>query len=85
MIGVDKGLQSQGLGKILLADALKRIMKLSQDIGLKVVVLDVLNDGADALIRKRTDFYLRMGFKQLEAQPLRMYISLQTVRAAFES
>ena len=80
MIAVDRRHQRRGIGRLLLADALKRAVSAANQIGLKAVVLDVIEDGGPDITKKRRAFYLSMGFKSLPTRPLRMFISIDTVR-----
>ncbi len=82
MIAVDRRYQGQGLGRILLADALRRASAAAEHIGLKAVVLDVIEDGGHEATEKRRAFYAAMGFQPLPTRPLRMFISIETVRRA---
>ena len=61
-------------------NALKRAVSAANLIGLKAVVLDVIEDGGPGITEKRRAFYLSMGFKSLPTRPLRMFISIDTVR-----
>ena len=80
MIAVDHRHQGQGIGSILLGNALKRAVGAADQIGLKAVVLDVIEDGGPDITEKRRAFYLAMGFQSLPTRPLRMFISIDTVR-----
>ena len=80
MIAVDYRHQKQGLGRILLADALERAASVADQIGLKVVVLDVIEDGGQEITKKRYEFYTAMGFQSLPSRPSRMFISVETIR-----
>ncbi len=82
MIAVDRRHQGQGLGRILLAVGLNRAAAAADQIGLKAVVLDVIEDGGPEITEKRRAFYAAMGFQPLPARPLRMFISIETVRSA---
>ncbi len=84
IIGVDKSCQGQGLGQALLADALKRLLALSGEIGLAVVVLDILDEGGAGAMARRRRFYERMGFTALPSRPDRIFLSIKDVRAAFD-
>ena len=84
MIAVDRHYQSQGLGRILLADALKRSAAVAEQIGLKAVVLDVIEDGGPEITEKRRAFYAAMGFQPLLTRPLRMFISIEMIRKALD-
>ena len=80
MIAVDRRYQGRGIGSILLGNALKRAVGAASQIGLKAVVLDVIEDGGPDITEKRRAFYLAMGFQSLSTRPLRMFISIDTVR-----
>ena len=80
MIAVDYRHQNQGLGRILLADALERAVSVSDQVGLKVVVLDVIEDGGQEITKRRYEFYTAMGFQPLPSRPSRMFISIETIR-----
>ncbi|GAB4526663.1 MAG: hypothetical protein Kow00133_15500 [Amphiplicatus sp.] len=85
MIAVDRSAQGQGLGRILLADALKRLIPVADEIGIAVVILDVIDDDDDGpeAFRRRISFYERMGFRALPSRPSRMFLTLKDIRAAF--
>lgn len=83
MIGIDSREQGNGLGVILLADALKRIMKAADAIGLKAVVLDVVDDDGPEAYGRRRAFYQRMGFRSFPSRESRMFLTVKDIRAAF--
>ena len=82
MIAVDRRRQGQGLGRVLLADALNRAAAAADQIGLKAVVLDVIEDGGPGITEKRRAFYAAMGFQSFPSRPLRMFIGIETIRRA---
>ena len=82
MIAVDCRHQRRGLGRTLLADALSRAAAVADQIGLKAVVLDVIDDGGPEIMERRRAFYATMGFQSLPSRPARMFISIETVRNA---
>ena len=82
MIAVDRRHQGRGVGRILLADALNRAVAAADHIGLKAVVLDVIEDGGPDITEKRRAFYVAMGFRSLPARPMRMFISIDTARSS---
>ena len=82
MIAVDRRHQGRGLGRILLADALSRAAAVADQVGLKAVVLDVIEDGGPEIMERRRTFYAGMGFRSLPSRPARMFISIETVRNA---
>jgi GNAT superfamily N-acetyltransferase len=66
-------LQGQGLGKLLLMDALSRIIKVSrQGPAIRAIVVDAANPLANHL-------YSSMGFRQVDATPGRMVVRASAV------
>ena len=80
MIAVDRRYQGQGVGRVLLADALERSVTVANQIGLKAVVLDVIEDGGGEITERRRAFYTAMGFQSLPSRPSRMFMGIETVR-----
>ena len=73
-LAVDSSHQGQGLGAILLADALQRIEWAAQVVAVHAVVVDALNEDAAA-------FYQRFGFIPLPDQSLKLFLPMETVSA----
>lgn len=80
MIGVDQRHQSKGYGGDLLVDALTRITRIADDIGIALVMLDVLDCGNPVMVQKRKTLYASYGFAALSSNPLRLFLPLATVR-----
>lgn len=80
MIGVDKRYAGQGYGGDLLADALLRVARAAELLGIAVVVLDVLDDGNPHLVERRMRLYAGYGFLALPSNPLRMFLPVGTIR-----
>ena len=70
-LAVDLRSQGSGLGEVLLLDAIHRIVRVGDTIGVYAVVVDVLHERAGA-------FYERYGFLPFPSQPLRLYLPLRT-------
>ena len=81
MIGVDVRFAGNGFGGDLLVDALTRIARASNDIGIAVVMLDVLDRGRPDLVSRRLKLYTSYGFTALPSNRLRLFLPLATVRA----
>lgn len=79
MIGVDQKLSGKGFGGDLLVDALTKIPRAADDLGIAVVVLDVLDCGDPEFVAKRVKLYLSYGFTPLPSRPLRLFLPLATV------
>ena len=71
-LAVDLRSQGSGLGEVLLLDAIHRVVRAGDTIGVYAVMVDVLHDRARA-------FYERYGFTPLPSQPLRLYLPLRTL------
>ena len=74
MIGTHVDVRGKGVGSLLLADALKRCTRVSEQMGGRFVVLDAINDDAARL-------YGRYGFIPLPSTPGRMVVSIAKLRA----
>jgi len=70
----DSNYKGQGIGELLLADALRRAYQASSTIGAWAVVTDPINEKARA-------FYESFGFISLESG--RMFIPMETIKVSF--
>lgn len=79
-VAVHKDLHGQGYGTALVIDAMKRCVRIADQLGAAAIVLDVLSD---AHFDRRWKFYADLGFKPLEDpdNPQRVYIPMANVRA----
>jgi len=84
MIGVDAGYTGKGYGGDLLVDALTRIASAAENIGIAVVMLDVLDDGNAGLIAKRKAVYEAYGFTALPSNPLRLFLPIAAVQGLLD-
>jgi ribosomal protein S18 acetylase RimI-like enzyme len=73
-LAVATACQGSGLGKILVADACKRVLQASGDVAMMAIVVDA----KDAAARR---FYERFDFMLLPDTPRRMFLPLRSVRA----
>jgi predicted GNAT family N-acyltransferase len=74
-LAVDLKYKGQGLGKLLLVDALKRSHETSNTIGSMAVIVDPLNKEAE-------EFYLKYGFIKLPDSG-KMFLAMGTVATLF--
>ena len=72
-LAVDQSAKGHGLGKALLANALKRTAKISGELGIFAVEVYALNEQA----RK---FYLKFGLTELKDDKLHLYITLKKIK-----
>lgn len=76
-LAVEKNSEGQGLGARLLIDALQRIVTTSEDVAVKVVLVDAIDEDA-----KR--YYLRFGFIELPGHDLKLFLPIETVAQLFK-
>jgi GNAT superfamily N-acetyltransferase len=67
--------QGAGLGRGLLLDALQRVLRASDQLAVRAVTVDVLDDGA-------ASFYLHFGFEPSPLAPRTLMTPLDAVRRA---
>ena len=71
-LAVAKSHQGKGLGAILIADALQRIVQASRVMAVFAVIVDALND-------RVAEFYQQFGFIPLPSQPLKLFLPMDSV------
>lgn len=71
-LAVNQGYQGQGLGELLLMDALYRSLDQSYRVASFAIVVDAINDNA-------TDFYLHFEFLPFPDHPKRLFLPLKTI------
>ena len=74
-LAVDQRYQGRGLGELMLADAIKRVLRASDTLAVHAIIVDAKNDRAKA-------FYERYGFVAFVDAPNRLYLPLDTVLKA---
>lgn len=72
-----QSVRGRGLGEILLIDALKRSLRIADDVGVVAMEVRAKTDGVKS-------FYLRYGFEPLLDDPHHLYLSLETARQVVE-
>jgi GNAT superfamily N-acetyltransferase len=76
-LGVDSRLHGQGLGRLLLAQALRDCYEAGETFAFLAVILDCLNDAAKA-------FYKKWDFRELPGHPYRLFLSAKRLAAMME-
>jgi len=79
MIGVDRRFRGKGYGDDLLVDALIRIARAAEDVGIAIVMLDILDCGDPQRVEQRRRLYMGHGFAPLPSNPLRLFLPVGTV------
>jgi GNAT superfamily N-acetyltransferase len=72
-LAVDRSAQGCGLGSLLVVDALRRIELLADQVGIRAVEVDAIDDAA------RT-FYLKFGFVPLLDDPRHLFLPISLIR-----
>lgn len=80
MIGRNTRFKGKEYGSKLLLDCLTRIGRASTEVGIKLVVLDVMDCGDPGRTARRRALYLDYGFKSLPDNPHRMILPTKTIR-----
>lgn len=73
----DERVKGQGLGELLLVDAIKRILGASRTLAVFAILVDAKDDRAVA-------FYESFGFRAFPSQPNRLFLLTSTAAAAME-
>lgn len=68
-LAVSKIAQGNGVGALLIADAVKRVLSISDTLAVYALVLDAIDYSASA-------YYRQFGFVPFEQRPLRLYLPL---------
>lgn len=72
-LAVDQSAQGEGLGTLLLIDALRRVSHIADQVGIRAVEVDAIDESA-------RQFYLKFGFMELRDDPLHLFMSMQVIR-----
>ena len=72
-LAIDQSVRGHGLGRMLLADAIKRILGASDMLAIHAVIVDAKNTTAK-------QFYERFGFAPLQDNPMRLFLPLGAIR-----
>ena len=77
-LAVDKDRQRQGLGTHMMINAVERVIRVSQDLG-------IIGFFVDAKDNKARAYYEQFGFIQLPDNPLELFLPLATLRNAYDT
>lgn len=75
-LAVDSSVQGNDYGSRLLIHALQRINQTSEELGIKIVVVDALHE-------KARSFYERYGFQSLPGNELKLFLPIETIKQTF--
>ncbi len=72
-LAVDLQAQGEGLGELLLIDALRRADHISRYIGVRAVEVEAIDEAARS-------FYMKYGFVQLRDAPHHLFLPMRVIR-----
>jgi GNAT superfamily N-acetyltransferase len=73
----DERVRGQGVGELLLADAVRRILGAARSVAVFAIVVDAKDDNA-------VGFYRRFGFQPFPLQPRRLFLPTSTALAVLD-
>ncbi|MHC5936396.1 GNAT family N-acetyltransferase [Nostoc sp.] len=72
-LAVDSSRQSQGLGGVILIDALKRVLRATEQVASSVAVI------VEAIDEKAVNFYQKYGFQQFKEHSFKLYLPVKAI------
>ena len=72
-LAVDRSVQKQGLGALLLVDALRRAIHVSTQVGIRAVEVNAIDQSA-------RDFYVKFGFRALLDDYQHLFMPMHEIR-----
>lgn len=77
-LAVDETVQGQGVGAWLLQDAMRRALSVSDELGVRVLLVHAIDERARS-------FYERYGFEASATDPLNLQLLIKDIRATLKS
>ncbi len=74
-LAVDRSVQGRGIGALLLADAMRRAVSVSEEVGVRLLHAHALNDSARS-------FYMKFGFEESPTDAMNLQIIIKDIRAS---
>jgi GNAT superfamily N-acetyltransferase len=78
-LAVDRRHQAQGLGRILLVNAMQQCQRAGQILGVRLMLRDVAADAGESERARLQRFYASMGFRPLPGRQERLFLSLSAL------
>jgi ribosomal protein S18 acetylase RimI-like enzyme len=72
-LAVDVSQQGLGLGRNLVVDALRRVQRIAEEVGIRAVTVDAIDDRA-------RHFYEKFGFEPLLDDRLHLFLQMSAIR-----
>jgi GNAT superfamily N-acetyltransferase len=77
-LAVDASVQGEGVGAMLLADAMQRTLLVAEETGIRLLLVHAIDEEAKA-------FYLHFGFEASPSDPLNLQLLIKDIRATIET
>jgi GNAT superfamily N-acetyltransferase len=77
-LAVDRSVQGRGIGALLLADAMRRALSVSEEVGVRLLLAHALNDSARS-------FYEKFGFEESPTDAMNLQIIIKDIKASIGS
>jgi predicted GNAT family N-acyltransferase len=71
-LAVDERQKGQGLGALMLVDALQKALHASTQVASLAVIAEALDESA-------SNFYMKYGFRQFRQNPMKLYLPMKSV------
>lgn len=76
-LAVDESVQGEGVGAMLLADAMERTLLVAAEIGIRLLLVHAVNGDARS-------FYLHYGFEVSPSDPMNLQLLIKDIRATID-
>ncbi len=77
-LAVDESAQGEGVGAMLLADAMQRTLLVAEETGIRLLLVHAVDDAARS-------FYLRYGFETSPSDAMNLQLLIKDIRATIET
>jgi GNAT superfamily N-acetyltransferase len=77
-LAVDESAQGEGVGAMLLADAMQRTLLVAEETGIRLLLVHAVNEDARS-------FYLHYGFEASPSDPMNLQLLIKDIRATMEA
>ncbi len=76
-LAVDESVQGEGVGAMLLADAMQRTLLVAEETGIRLLLVHAVDEDARS-------FYLHYGFEASPSDPMNLQLLIKDIRATIE-
>lgn len=76
-LAVHGSVQGEGVGEMLLADAMQRTLLVAEETGIRLLLVHAVDDEAKG-------FYLHFGFESSPSDPMNLQLLIKDIRATIE-